>query len=326
MSETSGPRPAEPSPDEQQTHEQPYDVPSGAQQYGQPPSTGYQPPAADGQSAPVEGQGPQQYGQPEHGQASYAQDGFPAPGHGRGGYESPAPDQGQPPTGAPGFGAPEQGQPGGDQSAYGGQQPYGQPQGYGDQQTYGQPQGYGQQQPYGQPQGFGQPQPYGQPPAYGQPQGYGQQQPWSGHPYPGQQGQAQQGYQQPHPGQPPYPPQAYGPGGQAAPMSDSDQRLWATLTHISTVVVTFVGPVIAWAVLKDRSQFLKDSTTEALNFSILFSIALVVSSVLAGVTFGALSILPFAVWVVGVVFCILAAVASNKGQVYRYPVNWRLVK
>ena len=26
------------------------------------------------------------------------------------------------------------------------------------------------------------------------------------------------------------------------------------------------------------------------------------------------------------VLCILAAIASNKGEVYRYPVNWRLVK
>lgn len=297
MSETSGSRPADSSSDEQaqqQTPEQPYDVPSGAQQYGQPPSTGYQPPAADGQSAPVEGQGPQQYGQPEHGQASYAQEGFPAPGSGRGGYESPNPGQGQQPTtGAPGY----EGQ------GYGGQ-------GYG--------QGHDQQQPYGGQQDHGQQAGYGQQP-YGGQQPYVAQQPWGGQPSTGQ-----QGYQQPYPGQQPYGQQGYGQPGQAAPMSDGDQRLWATLTHISIPFFGFVGPLVAYLLLKDRGQFLKDATTEALNFSILFSIAITVSSFLTAVVIGAL-LLPV-VWVVAIVFCILAAIASNKGDVYRYPVNWRLVK
>ena len=81
---------------------------------------------------------------------------------------------------------------------------------------------------------------------------------------------------------------------------------------------------MAYLVLKDRSPFLKDSTTEALNFSILFSIAVTVSSILTAVVIGAV-LLPI-VYVGAIVFCILAAVRSNKGEVYRYPLNWRLVK
>ena len=291
MSETSGPRPADPPPEggasaadqrsaeqsswgrpgqSQPSPEQPYDVASSAHQYGQPPATGYQPPVTDppGQSAPVEGPGPHQYGQPEHGQASYAQEGFPV--------------------------GPEPGQ---DQQPYQGQPP---------------------QQPYGQ-QGYGQ----------GPQQGYGQQ--FSGPP---QQGDGQQGHGQPYGGQPyahgqPYPSQGYGSqayAGQPGAMSDGDQRLWATLTHVSTVVLTLVGPVIAWAVLKDRSPFLKASTTEALNFSILLSVGLVVSSILGAVTFGVLGFLPLLVWLGGVAFCVLGAVAANRGEVYRYPVSWRLVR
>ena len=287
MSETSAPRPDDPSSSEdgvQHAHGQPYDVPSGAQQYGQPPSTGYQPPAAAGQSAPVEGPGPHQYGQPEHGQASYAQEGFPAPGTGRGGYQPPEQAAGQQAYGQQGYGQPQGGQPSYGQQGYAPQQPYGQQPGYGqapyEQQGYGQPQGYGQQQPWG-----------------GQPQGYGQQ------PYPSQ---------QPYPGQPP------------APMGDGDQRLWATLTHISIPFFTFVGPLVAYLLLKDRSPFLKASTTEALNFSILYSIVYVVGVVLTTVFVGAFILLVAGVG--ALVLCILAAVASNKGEVYRYPVNWRLVK
>ncbi|GAB2585019.1 DUF4870 domain-containing protein [Microlunatus antarcticus] len=289
----------------QDSPEQPYDVPSGAQQYGQPPATGYQPPETDtpGQWAPVQGQGPQQYGQPEHGQASYAQEGFPAPGTGPGGYEPVDPGYGQPPvTGAPGYGAPAQGfapqAPAYEQQPYGQQQPYPQqPQ-----------QPYAQQAPYGQQAQYGQQPPYpGQPPYAQQP------------PYPGQQPYVPQG-QPPYPGQG-YPPQPY--TGQQ-PLSDSDQRLWATLTQISIPFFGFIGPLVAHLVLKDRSTFLKDSTTEALNFSILYSIVYVVGIVLTTVVVGGIVLLLAGIG--ALVLCILAAIAANKGEVYRYPLNWRLVK
>ena len=107
-------------------------------------------------------------------------------------------------------------------------------------------------------------------------------------------------------------------------MADSDQRLWATLTHISIPFFTFVGPLVAYLILKDRSPFLKAATTEALNFSILYTIVYVVGIVLTTVFIGAFILLVAGVG--ALVLCILAAVASNRGEVYRYPVNWRLVK
>jgi uncharacterized Tic20 family protein len=283
----------------QPSPEQPYDVPTGAQQYGQPPATGYLPPDTDqpGQWAPVQGNGPQQYGQPEHGQASYAQEGFPAPGTGVGGYEPPTPGYGQPPTtGAPGYGAPDQGfvpqAPAYEQQPYGSQQPY-----------PAQPQPYGSQQPYPT-----------------QPQPYGGQQPYPAQPYAAPQAQ------QPYPGQPPYPGQGYPPQPYAAqaPMSESDQRLWATLTPISTLVVGFVGPLVAYLVLKDRSPFLKAATTETLNFSITATLAVLVSSILFVVLVGYV-LLPV-VYLGALVLSILAAIAANKGEVYRYPLTWRVVK
>ncbi len=151
--------------------------------------------------------------------------------------------------------------------------------------AYGQP----GQQPYGQP---GQ-QPYGQQPGY----------PPAGYPQPGY-------------------PQQY--GGQQAPMSPSDERLWATLTHISIPFFGIIGPLIAYLVFKDRSPWIKESVTEALNFSILYTIAQVVSSILTAVVIGVI-LLPL-VFVGALVLCIMAAVASNKGEQYKYPVNWRLIK
>jgi len=240
--------------------QQPYDVPTGAQQYGQPPATGYTPPETDppGEWAPVQGQGPQQYGQPEHGQASYAQEGFPAPGSRPGGHPTDS--------------------------------------------------GHGQPDP-----GYGQPLVSGLPEDAAPLRGYEPQAPaYEQQPYAAQS-------QQPYPGQG-YPSSPY---AVQAPMSESDQRLWATLTHISTLVVGFVGPLVAYLVLRDRSPFLRQSTTEALNFSITASIAIIASSFLAIVLIGYV-LLPV-VYIGSLVLCILAAIAANKGEVYRYPLSWRLV-
>lgn len=130
-------------------------------------------------------------------------------------------------------------------------------------------------------------------------------------------------------------------------MSPSDQRLWATLAHLSpiaaalltTVTGGFVftgalGPLIIFLVLKDRGSFVRGQSLEALNFqifsAIVWMVVFVVGTVLSVVTFGiglflfipVLSLLGLAI----LVFQIIAAVKANQGIEYRYPITWRLVK
>jgi uncharacterized Tic20 family protein len=107
-------------------------------------------------------------------------------------------------------------------------------------------------------------------------------------------------------------------------MSPSDERLWATLSHISIPFIGVIGPLIVYLVFKDRSAFVKDQGTESLNFSILYTIAQLASSLLAVVVIG-LIMLPL-VFVGALILCIMAAIAANKGEAYRYPINWRLIK
>ena len=77
-------------------------------------------------------------------------------------------------------------------------------------------------------------------------------------------------------------------------------------------------------VFKDRSRWLADNVLEALNFSILYTIAVSACGLLSVVVVGAL-LLP--VVVIGAfVLAVLGAVAANRHEVYRYPVNWRLVR
>ena len=88
---------------------------------------------------------------------------------------------------------------------------------------------------------------------------------------PGYTDPAQQGYPPQQYGQPGYPQQPYAAAGQA-PVSESDEKTWGIISHISIPFFWFVGPLIGYLLYKDRSPYLKQVTTEALNFSILYSI------------------------------------------------------
>ncbi|GGB91754.1 DUF4870 domain-containing protein [Cellulomonas carbonis] len=153
--------------------------------------------------------------------------------------------------------------------------------------------------------------------AYPPPPGAGQVPPAGGYQQPGgyQQGAYQQGgYQQP----------GYGaPAG--APLSDSDQRMWATLAHIGGLLVSFVAPLVVWLVFKGRGQFVEDQAKEALNFQITLVIVGIAISIITALTLGLGAIL-YLVFIVALVFMILAAVAANRGQYYRYPANIRIIK
>ena len=111
-----------------------------------------------------------------------------------------------------------------------------------------------------------------------------------------------------------------------APLSDSDQRLWATLAHIGPIIIGFVAPLVIWLVYRERGQYVEDQSKEALNFQITVVIASVVVFILSIVTlgFGALLYIPLGIG--ALVLMIMAAIAANKGQAYRYPVTLRLVK
>jgi uncharacterized Tic20 family protein len=200
-------------------------------------------------------------------------------------------------------------------AAYGQQtpSPYGQqsPPGY-SQQGYDPNAGY--QQPgyqYGDPNQQPGYQAYGEENQQAYAQGYGQQ----GY---GQQGGAPQQY-----GQPGYPQQPYGYAGQAQ-VSESDEKTWGIISHISIPFFGFIGPLIAYLVYKDRSAWLKDVTTEALNFSILYSIAYLISVITVAIVIGV--ILWPLVFIMALIFCILGTLAASKHEFYRYPINIRFIK
>lgn len=120
----------------------------------------------------------------------------------------------------------------------------------------------------------------------------------------------------------PPPPPALPPDQQ--PMSDSDARLWAMLGQLGGIVLGFIGPLIVMLVFGPRNAFVKKESTEALNFQITVLIGYIVSFVLMFVVIGIF--LFFVVWILSLIFCIMAAVKNNQGIEYRYPINIRFVK
>lgn len=106
----------------------------------------------------------------------------------------------------------------------------------------------------------------------------------------------------------------------------AEDRNLAMLTHLSGIILGFIVPLIVWLINKDNAAkaYLTAESKEALNFQITILIGYVICWILSFVLIG-LFLLPL-LWILNLVFCILAAVAvSNKGT-YRYPFALRLVK
>ena len=49
----------------------------------------------------------------------------------------------------------------------------------------------------------------------------------------------------------------YAAPGPQQPMSPADEKLWATLTHVGSIFLSILAPLIAYLVLKDRGPFVR---------------------------------------------------------------------
>lgn len=122
-------------------------------------------------------------------------------------------------------------------------------------------------------------------------------------------------------------------GAPAAPLTQQEDRQWASFAHLGGIL-WILPPLIIWLVFKDRGQFTNSEGKESVNFQITVTIAhvaiTIVNAILTAVTFGIwglfAGLLPFALWVVTIIFCIQGFVKAKDGQAYRYPFALRLIK
>lgn len=105
-----------------------------------------------------------------------------------------------------------------------------------------------------------------------------------------------------------------------------DDRTMAMLAHILPIFTGFLGPLIIWLIKKDQSQFVAYHGMQALFFQIAVAVLYIASFVLMMVSFGLLFFVPLAVWVISLVFHILAGMAANRGELYELPVVGKMAR
>jgi uncharacterized Tic20 family protein len=101
------------------------------------------------------------------------------------------------------------------------------------------------------------------------------------------------------------------------PLSPADEKTWSVLVHLGGIFFSWLAPLIGYVLLKDRGPFVRYHVVAALNFQLTLLIAYVVGVATAFFFVGFFIIL--AASVLAIVFGILAAIATNNGQYYRYP-------
>jgi uncharacterized Tic20 family protein len=119
------------------------------------------------------------------------------------------------------------------------------------------------------------------------------------------------------------------PQGQGLPVTTSEERTWAILGHLAAVIAAVIsagwlsiaGPLIIWALYKDKSAFVRQAAAGAFNFNLAVWAAVIVGWIM----FFTVILIPVAlnVWLVAVVaalvFHIKAALAAGRGELYHYP-------
>ena len=136
-------------------------------------------------------------------------------------------------------------------------------------------------------------------------------------------------YQGKRPPQPPYQPAA---PGSSAPLTEAEDRQWASLAHLGGILM-FVPSLVLWLLFKDRGPLTGVEAKEALNFQITLLIGYFainfVSTVIGFLTFGiggVIGALAWVLYVVGVVLSLLGYLQARDGNHYRYPFALRLIK
>ena len=122
------------------------------------------------------------------------------------------------------------------------------------------------------------------------------------------------------------------PNQPAQPMSQQEEKTWATLTHVisgvamvvSAGTLGFVASLVIYLVYRDRGPFVRAHAANAVNVQLTALIGLIISGLLMIVLIGFVTY-PVIV-VAAVVIHAIAAMRANAGEWYDPPLTIRFVK
>lgn len=107
-------------------------------------------------------------------------------------------------------------------------------------------------------------------------------------------------------------------------------NIWAMVCHLSALIGyviplgNIIAPLVIWLVKRHQSAYINQQGKEAVNFQITVSLLALLCFLLYIVVIGAF-LLPLLA-LANVILIIMAAIATYKGENYKYPFSWRLIK
>lgn len=103
----------------------------------------------------------------------------------------------------------------------------------------------------------------------------------------------------------------------------SDEKTMALLSHVLTIVLPLIAPLVIYLVKKDESSFVAAHAKESLNFQITLIPAFFVAFLLIFVLIGFLLIIALGLF--ATIWVIVATIKASEGKLYRYPLCLRLI-
>lgn len=114
-----------------------------------------------------------------------------------------------------------------------------------------------------------------------------------------------------------------------AKMTQSQERTWAMVTHLSALAMfiiplgNVIGPLIIWLMKKDESKYVDDQGKESLNFQISICIYGLFAAMLIVIFIGFLLLIGLGILML--VLVVVAAIRASEGERFRYPFTIRLI-
>jgi uncharacterized Tic20 family protein len=112
-------------------------------------------------------------------------------------------------------------------------------------------------------------------------------------------------------------------------MNEAQERNWAMAAHLMAFLGylipfgNFLGPLIVYLTQKEKSEFIEEQALESMNFQLNLTIALFLAFMSLWIFIGVI-LLP-ALVLGSIALVIMAAIASSKGDHYRYPFCFRFI-
>ena len=111
-----------------------------------------------------------------------------------------------------------------------------------------------------------------------------------------------------------------------------DSTTWASAAHWSSLVASFftggalgfVGPLIVYLAKSKTDPFVRTHAAEALNFHLTMVICMIVSLFAVILVVGVAGLVCFPL--LYLICSIIGGFAASRGEQYRYPINFRMVK